>query len=192
LRTKNSYFFLFIEVLQENTCRPLFYFLNKGEVKMEEWRDIPGYEGFYQISTHGRVKSLPRIIETGNNGMDRIKTRERILSTKASKRGYCYVCLGTPTKVSKRFSVHRLVAITFHPNPDNLPMAGHNDDNKSNNRVENIYWTTAQENCTHNDIHIKKGATISGTLKAKYAAGFKPYLPTKRGSREAKEIYLEY
>ena len=159
---------------------------------MEEWRDIPGYEGFYQISTKGRVKTLPRTITTGNGGVFSITTKERILKPSKNRNGYYRVRLATPKKPGKFFPVHRLMAIVFHPNPNNLPIVGHDDDNRLNNNVENIYWTTYQENATHNDVHIKRGIKASATLKAKYAAGFKPYLPTKRGSREAKEIYLEY
>lgn len=157
---------------------------------MEIWKDIPGYEGCYQISTHGRVKTLSRVTKTGRNGFYSIKTKERILKPQKVN-GYYHVWLSTPHKPNKRFSVHRLVARTFIPNPDNSPIVGHNDDNKLNNRVENIYWTTPAENNIHNDIHIRKGPLISAALKAKYAAGFKPYLPTKPGSKESKEVYID-
>lgn len=106
---------------------------------MEEWKDIKGYEGLYQISNRGRVKSL------GNN-----KTRkEKILSLKPGNNGYIRVYLCRKREKTKPFLVHRLVAQAFLPNPDNLPVVNHKDENKLNNNVENLEWCTYQYNNTY-------------------------------------------
>ena len=105
---------------------------------MEEWRDIKGYEGLYQVSNKGRVKSL------GNN-----KTKkEKILSLKPSNNGYIRVYLCKNGK-QKPFSVHRLVAQAFLLNPNNLPVVNHKDENKLNNNVENLEWCTVAYNNTY-------------------------------------------
>ena len=98
---------------------------------MEEWKDIKGYEGLYQISNKGNVKSL------GNN-----KTRkEKILSPRKHS-GYFFVTLCKKGEKPKNFDIHRLVAEHFLLNPDNLPVVNHKDENKLNNNVENLEWCT--------------------------------------------------
>ena len=98
---------------------------------MEEWRDIKGYEGIYQISNKGRVKSL-NYKRTG---------KEKILSP-GKRRGYFYISLYKKGEKPKNFDIHRLVAQAFLPNPDNLPVVNHKDENKLNNNVENLEWCT--------------------------------------------------
>ena len=111
---------------------------------MEEiWKDIQGYEGFYQISNLGRVKSLERIVHK-NNGV--IQTRkERIMAERVSTDGY-YIAKLTLDGYSKSIAIHRLVAIHFIPNPDNLPEVNHKDFDRTNNRVDNLEWCTHLEN----------------------------------------------
>lgn len=113
-----------------------------------EWRDIEGYEGLYQVSNTGLVKSL-----VGWNGKEYVK-RERIL--KPAKGGtvpYLFVGLYKDRKV-KRFNVHRLVAIAFLDNPNNLPVVMHLDDNPTNNNVTNLKWGTTKEN-TNTEHHSR-------------------------------------
>lgn len=108
----------------------------------EQWADIPGYEGLYQVSDMGRVRSLR------NN--TRIKDKMYlIMKQKLDDKGYFRVNL-YKNKSPKTFLVSRLVAQTFIPNPENMPMVGHNNDIKSDNRVTNLYWTNALENNHHN------------------------------------------
>ena len=114
---------------------------------MEEWKDIKGYEGLYQISNKGRVKSL------GNN-----KTRkEKIRDGKIGNRGYKKISLCKNGK-EKKYSIHRLVAEAFLPNPDNLPVVNHKDENKLNNNVENLEWCTQAYNVnySHNNCKSRK------------------------------------
>ena len=100
----------------------------------EIWKPIKDYEGLYEISNLGRVKSLPR------NGT--IKT-EKILIPNMSGR---YARIGLRNKIKIRYSVHRLVAEAFIPNPNNLPQVDHINGDRYDNRVENLRWVTAKEN----------------------------------------------
>lgn len=104
----------------------------------EEWKDIPGFEGRYQVSNFGRVKSLS-YNKTG---------KTRMLSIRPDKAGYCSTAI-QENKKSRRVLVHRLVAQTFIPNPDNKPQVNHIDGNKSNNKVSNLEWATERENVRH-------------------------------------------
>lgn len=108
---------------------------------MEEvWKDIPGYEGYYQVSSLGRVKRLPR-----HKATDKRKTHNNIRNPRVADNGYLRVNL-SKDNVTKWYSIHRLVAIIFIPNPNNLPIINHKDENKQNNRVENIEWCTYSYN----------------------------------------------
>jgi len=110
---------------------------------MEEiWKDIEGYEGLYQVSNLGRVRSLDRIDALGNH------RKEKILSTKNNtKTRYPRVCLCKNGK-HKLIVVHRLVALTFIPNSEPLikTQVGHKDETRTNNRVDNLEWVTPKEN----------------------------------------------
>lgn len=95
---------------------------------MEIWKDVVGYEGLYQVSNKGRVKS-----------------RIGIRRTPLSANGYKIVKL-CKSGVVKFFLVHRLVANAFLPNPNCLPIINHKDENKLNNSVENLEWCTSEYN----------------------------------------------
>ena len=113
---------------------------------MEEWKDIEGYEGLYQISNYGRVKSLGRIVKNCR-GNDVFK-KETFLCVK-SKEG-CYSRVGLiKNKKMKLFLVHRLVAIYFIPNHNNLPEVNHKDEDKTNPRADNLEWCTEKYNSNY-------------------------------------------
>ena len=122
----------------------------------EEWRDIKGYEGLYQVSNLGRVKSL-RYNHSEN---------KKILKGFLSKKGYHRVSF-YKDGVRKDYSVHRLVAEAFIPNIDNKPCIDHIDTNKLNNKVDNLRWCTNKEN-NWNELTRNKR---SGTMKKLYEEG---------------------
>ena len=110
----------------------------------EEWWDIPGYEGYYQASTQGRIKSVDRTVRS-RYGTQKCKGT---MLTPAVGRNYYRVTL-VKEGSKKLFTVHRLVATTFLPNPDNLPQVNHKDENKLNNCVDNLEWCTQQYNLAY-------------------------------------------
>jgi hypothetical protein len=105
---------------------------------MEEiWKDIPGFENLYQVSSLGRVKSLPK--HTNNQ----FSNKEIILKPVKSNN---YLNVNLKGKI---IGIHRLVAITFIPNEENKPQINHKDGNKQNNIISNLEWCTASENILH-------------------------------------------
>lgn len=113
---------------------------------MEEvWKDIEGYEGLYQVSNLGRVKSLDRVIMRKKQGA--IFKKGTILKPMEYK-GYQYVFLCKDNK-QRSIKIHRLVAKAFLHNPDKLPEVNHKDENKQNNRVDNLEWCNHKYNMNY-------------------------------------------
>ena len=110
----------------------------------EVWADIKGLEGLFQISTLGRVKSLPRL---KGNGKGVFLTKEIILKPATSK-GYKFVYMQAYNE-KRRAYVHRLVADAFIENPEGKPDVNHKDGDPANNNVENLEWCTESENIQH-------------------------------------------
>lgn len=122
------------------TCLLCIYFLvGRKLVNMEEiWKDIKGFEGRYMISNLGRVKSMKY----------RHHNKVEILK-EDFKFGYKRVCLFTKDGKRKRIRVHRLVAQAFIPNPNNYSIINHKDENKENNRADNLEWCTQKYNINY-------------------------------------------
>lgn len=115
----------------------------KGDFMIKEiWKDIPNYEGLYQISNYGQAKSLMFINKQCKN------KREKILKTYINNRGYKTIKLAK-NKTKKAFFIHRLVAENFINNLENKKEVNHIDGNKLNNNVSNLEWCTRSENMHH-------------------------------------------
>lgn len=119
---------------------------------VEEWRDIPGYEGLYMVSSMGRVKSLPKYLS---------KT-DRILRGCVDKDGYIKVRLCPNPQLRKSYFVHRLVALAFIDNELQLPEIDHLNTIKDDNRAENLRWCTHKENINNKLTIKKKSAARTG------------------------------
>lgn len=104
------------------------------------WKDINEYEGLYQISNYGEVKSINKKI---------IKKPSKL------PKGYLQICLSKNGK-SKYVSIHRLVAQAFIPNPNNLPCVNHKDCNPQNNKVSNLEWISYKDNNNYKNHHLKR------------------------------------
>lgn len=155
-------------------------------MKEEIWKDIPNFEGTYQVSNLGRIRSLDRIVECEHGVVRKLSGKIMKLSPGVYLRAHLY-------KEGKSYliSVHRLVAEAFIPNPDNLPMVNHKDENKHNNHFENLEWCTRQYNINYgsciekmrlNQInHIKKSKPVlQYTLDGKFIAEYPSIKEAKR------------
>jgi len=111
----------------------------------EVWKPISGYEGLYEISNLGRVKSLERTVKNGHGGR---VVQETILKICKTNRRYSGVGLSKNREL-QNLNVHRLVAIAFVSNPENKPMVNHINGVRYDNRADNLEWTTAKENIQH-------------------------------------------
>lgn len=118
-------------------------------MKNEIWKDVVGYEGLYQVSNLGRIKSVERII-VGKNGVT-IPVKSKIKKPFDNGRGYLSVMLYKGNKGYPMY-VHRIVCEAFIPNPNNLPCVNHKDENKQNNNINNLEWCTYSYNNSYNGL----------------------------------------
>ena len=126
------------------------------------------------------IKDFPkyRIDEFGNVFND----RGHKLKAEVTRKGYLRVSLSNEVVQHRRFLVHRLVAQTFIPNPYNLPQVNHKDENKRNNRVDNLEWCTVLDNLNHSGVIDK--ATIAKERKIKCVTNGKVYNSLKEAANE--------
>lgn len=117
----------------------------------EKWKDIKGYEGSYQISNLGRVKSLKY-------------GKEKILKNNNTSGEYSLIYLSKNSKVSS-YRIHRLVASAFIPNPNNLPQVNHKDENKHNNNYKNLEWCSVSYNINYGSRNINHAKKMSKMVK---------------------------
>ena len=121
-------------------------------LQKEIWRDVKRYEGKYQVSNFGRVKSLARRVWNGHAWWTQ---PEKVLKPYVCRNGYLEVSLSDGHYNQKKYRIHRLVATAFISNPNNFPVVNHKDENRQNNNVENLEWCTTMYN-THYGNHLKK------------------------------------
>lgn len=133
----------------------------------EYWKDIPNYEGRYQVSNFGRIKSFVG--------------KEKILKQRTTKKGYKKVGL-CKNKKQKQHRIHRLVAITFLPNNLNLPEVNHIDGDKANNNLSNLEWCSPSHNMKHSfKTGLRKACSGENHGRAKL---------TEKQVREIKKLAL--
>lgn len=148
--------------------------------RMEElWMSIPGYEGLYEVSNLGQVRSLDRLRK---NVKGMAKINGRIITGNHGGKHYYQVALHKDGK-KKYMNVHRLVAEAFIPNPDGKSQVNHIDGNKQNNVVSNLEWVTPSENILHSfrtglnshsgekNVNAKLTREIAAEIKKSYVKG---------------------
>ena len=129
----------------------------------EIWKDIEGYEGLYQVSNLGRIKSLQKWKRASCPD-------EYILKPSENNCGYYQVMLYRHTK-KKKFLIHRIVAQAFVPNPDNLPHINHIDENKTNNCADNLEWCTPRYNNCYGTAKFRAMLTIGKPVEQRLVNG---------------------
>jgi len=115
---------------------------------MNDWKNISGYEGIYEVSTEGVIRSLDRMMPTSRGCL--LPRKGTILKPRLNRTGYGIVALNKSGKIQYEL-VSRIVARTFLKPDANRPQVNHIDGDKLNNAASNLEWTTAKENCQHRD-----------------------------------------
>lgn len=122
----------------------------EGIIYTEEWRDIPSFEGIYQISSFGRIKILKRKIKHSRGNNFYYENKEKIKKQHLNKfLGYLYVTFTDKNNKTVNKRVNRIVAEIFIPNPENKPEVNHKNTIKTNNFFLNLEWNTSLENTTN-------------------------------------------
>lgn len=152
---------------------------------MEIWKDIKGFEEYYQVSNYGNIKSLTRF--------DGIRERQgQEIKQSLKYNGYLQVGLRKNSE-RKFYSVHRLVAIHFIDNPENKPQVNHIDCNKQNNNINNLEWATSKENLHHAKINGLRNNMPKGEKHpsfGKFAENSKTAKPVIRYERKTGKTKL--
>lgn len=131
----------------------------------EIWKDIPNYEGLYKVSNLGRFISLKREV-VGNNG-GKYEIKDRIFYGNLNKHnGYLYIHLSKNGK-GHVFRAHKIVALVFIPNPNNYPIINHKDENKQNNRADNLEWCDCKYNLNYGNSRKKLSTSMVKNIGVK-------------------------
>lgn len=132
---------------------------------MALWKDIAGYEGLYQVSDEGEVRVLKRTVSSKDGKTYSRKPKMMKSHLRGQRRLKYEAVVLAKDGQSKSYSVHRLVACAFIPNPDNLPEVNHKDENTLNNRVDNLEWCTHQYNIDYSKskpvLQIHNGSVVA-------------------------------
>lgn len=124
----------------------------------ETWKSIRGYEGLYEVSDLGRVRSLGRAVNSKNGSKQR--KRVRVLTQEVTIHGYCRVRLYDRNGDSKRYAVHRVVLETFVG--ESPLQVNHRNEIKTDNRLENLEYVSARENCNYGTRNQRLSKSIKG------------------------------
>lgn len=128
-----------------------------SEIINEIWRPVPGYEGLYEVSNFGNVKSLPKLC--GNH-----LSKEKILKPEKLRNGYLMVCLSNNKNI-KGMMIHRLVAMAFLENENGMREVDHLDGNKQNNKLNNLKWVTRLQNIGNPNTRWKTRGKLNGRAR---------------------------
>ena len=159
---------------------------------IEEWRPIEGYEGLYEVSSYGRVRSLDRYVKYSNGRIHLYKGK--VLSPIKDTDGYLKVNLYCNGK-NKKCLVHRLISQAFIPNPLGLPQVNHRDEDKSNNSIDNPEWCTAKYNINYGTARIRsrdtkiKNGYWTGLSREEYLKEY--YEENKDKNRDKRKEYMK-
>lgn len=155
---------------------------------MTNFKIIPRTNGAYSISQEGQVLSNARLIKRPKTASGDYYTKDKILKWTINNKGYAYVDLRIDNKTHRQL-VHRLVALTYIPNPKNLPCVNHKDFNPLNNKVENLEWCTIAENAQYS---AKRGR-YSNMSAAKIASSAAPktYLYKSVDQYDVSGLYIQ-
>lgn len=153
---------------------------------MEEvWKDIEGYEGIYQVSSFGRVRSLDRIVEVENRGYGML-IKGGLMKPKCNETMHLYTVLAKNGKRKQKY-IHRLVAEAFIPNPDNLGFVNHINEIPYDNRVENLEWCNQIYNITYG-TGMKRASKTKAYIVLKYDLNgnfIKRYIGLEEAAKDA-------
>lgn len=127
---------------------------------MEYWKPVVGYEGYYEVSSYGRVRSVDHYSRTGIKHSEKRLVKGQMLRLNKKRTGYLCVDLCKENK-TKTTQVHRLVATAFIEKPEGKNVVNHKNLVKSDNRVENLEWVTYKEN----SMHASKNGVMYGGLR---------------------------
>lgn len=150
--------------------------LSLADLDGEIWRPIVGYDGLYEVSIFGRIKSAGRIDWVGK------VHPARIMKQHISRKGYARLHLKNPKQRGRNTQVHRLVGEAFIPNPDSKPTVNHNDGVKTNNSILNLQWFTSSEQRkhTHRTLGMKANTPFKGVTGSLHFAS-KPVMDVATG-----------
>ena len=135
----------------------------------ERWLPVAGFEGYYEVSDQGRIRSLDRTVDR-DGARGRYFAHGKILKPFKRKDGYLFVQVNVDGFRQNK-SVHRLVAETFVPNPDNLPVVNHKNENKSDNRAVNLEWCDQKYNANYGTSRLRISKKVSKSVSAKDVTG---------------------
>ena len=141
----------------------------------ETWKPVVGFEGYYEVSDRGRVRSVDRLVN--RRGGTKSLRRGRMLKLSSYSNGYLKVSLAKEGKQTYHL-VHRLVASAFIPNPNNYPCVNHIDENKKNNKAVNLEW------CTHSYNHLYSLASCARCCPCINLTTGKRYVSFTEASRD--------
>ncbi len=154
---------------------------------MENWKTIEGYDGFYQVSNFGNIKSLERLVDN-HSGFKKL-LKEKYLKTHISKTGYFVVDL-KKEKQRKTFKIHRLIAMCFIEKVYNKNYVNHKDGNKLNNSIDNLEWCTIKENNIHAEkLGLKNDSGVNNS-KSKLKESDVVYI--RKSNLKLKELALMF